>query len=139
VPDVVAAEIRKLRESVEVVMENLVRHASSGTVPGTPQPDVFRGAARQMEHRIARLERRVAAAAARADTERQRDIAMLRGALTPGGKPQERALNLVPLFARYGRGLLSAMQESARSHVRTLLGIGAEREPRKPSVASSRG
>ena len=139
VPEEVTAEIRKLRESVAAASENLVRHASSGTASGIPKPDVFRGAARQLEHKVERLERRVAAAAARADSERQRDIAMLRGALTPGGKPQERALNLVPLFARYGRGLLSVMQESARSHVRTVLGIGAGREPRKPSIASSRG
>lgn len=121
VPAEVTAKVAELRAAVDGAMTALERLSEGGTDSALPPPAVFRGAASQMEHRIARLERRVAAAAARADEKGQRDLAMLRGALTPGGMRQERALNLVPLFARHGRGLLTAIREAAAPHARALL------------------
>jgi hypothetical protein len=60
-----------------------------------------------------------------------RDLATVRGSLFPAGVRQERALNLMPLLARYGIGLLEEMRVSASSHARSLLSTATE-----PAVAS---
>jgi len=84
-------------------------------------PDVIEGARRQMEWRTDRLERRLVAALKRRDVDRQRDIATLAGALYPGGGRQERALNLVPILARHGMGVIEAMRGAARLHAEALV------------------
>jgi uncharacterized protein YllA (UPF0747 family) len=50
------------------------------------------------------------------------DVATARGALFPNGKRQERALNLVPLLARYGPSLVDGVRERAAEHAVALLG-----------------
>jgi uncharacterized protein YllA (UPF0747 family) len=84
-------------------------------------PAVVEGFARQVTHRIDRLERRYRAAVKRAGAAELHDLATARGALYPGGARQERALNLMPLLARYGPGLLDALLAGAGAHARALV------------------
>jgi hypothetical protein len=51
-----------------------------------------------------------------------RDVGTARGALYPFGIRQERALNLIPLLARHGLGLLDDMRVAAAPHAATLVG-----------------
>ena len=120
-----AAALEELREAVRERMLRLGRIAA-GTTPdgnGVPPEAVFQGAWRQLEHRLDRLERRVAAAAARGDGRTGAALAMVRGSLVPGGTRQERALNIVPLLARYGSALLGDIREAARPHARRCMGL----------------
>jgi uncharacterized protein YllA (UPF0747 family) len=72
------------------------------------------GARAQLEFRVARLERRLRAQIKRRGDATLRDIAVARASLYPAGKRQERALNFLPLLARYGPSLLDAMRAAAR-------------------------
>lgn len=85
-------------------------------------PEVVEGARHQLRHRIERLERRLRAAAARADVEAIRDLAGVRASLQPEGQRQERRLNYLPLLARYGEPLMVALREGASRHANTLIG-----------------
>ncbi len=73
----------------------------------------------QVEHRIARLERRYAAAVKRSGNARLHDVAVARSSLFPNGAPQERTLNIIPFFARYGAIVREEMLQAARRHVET--------------------
>ena len=84
--------------------------------------EVYAGARRQLEARIARLERRHVAAQKRASDAMRSDVAAARAALHPGGERQERALNFLPLLARHGPALLARMRERALEHARALVG-----------------
>jgi bacillithiol biosynthesis cysteine-adding enzyme BshC len=96
--------------------------ASSATVDGT---------GRALEWRLGRLERRISAAVKSREAILMRDLATVRGSLFPAGVRQERALNLLPLLARHGIGLLDEMRASASSHARSLLSTASE-----PAVAT---
>lgn len=78
----------------------------------------------QVEHRIARLERRYTAAIKRSGNARLRDVAIARASLFPNGTPQERALNITPFLARYGQIVRDKMIAAATAHARTLVGNG---------------
>jgi hypothetical protein len=80
------------------------------------------GAHRALAARLARLERRYTSAMKRRLSEIMQDIGTARGSLYPGGKRQERALNLLPLLARYGRPLLDDMLRAARAQAASLVG-----------------
>lgn len=84
-------------------------------------PRVVDGTVRAMQWRADRLERRLLAAAKRREDARLQEVAMLRGALFPGGKRQERALSFVPLLAAHGEGLLTALRGRARAHGEALV------------------
>ncbi|MEO7963092.1 MAG: bacillithiol biosynthesis cysteine-adding enzyme BshC [Gemmatimonadaceae bacterium] len=84
-------------------------------------PRVVEGVERQMTWRADHLEQRLVAAAKRRESDTMRDIATLRGALYPGGTRQERALNFLPLLARNGRALVTAMRDAAREHAESLV------------------
>lgn len=84
------------------------------------------GMARAMEWRLGRLERRVTAAVKRREAALMRELGRVRGALYPGGLRQERALNLVPLLARHGLGLLEAMRDQASRHAEAMVAAAAE-------------
>ncbi|HEX6250945.1 MAG TPA: bacillithiol biosynthesis cysteine-adding enzyme BshC [Gemmatimonadaceae bacterium] len=75
------------------------------------------GAGRQLEHKIDRLDRRLVAAVKRRGSERLQLLATARGALFPGEVAQERALNMIPLLARYGSDPLESVLASARRYV----------------------
>jgi bacillithiol biosynthesis cysteine-adding enzyme BshC len=89
------------------------------------------GTGRALDWRLTRLERRINAAVKRREADLLRDLATVRASLFPGGVRQERALNLVPMLARHGVGLLEAMRDSAAVHARALV-VAA----REPAVAS---
>ncbi|HEY0971156.1 MAG TPA: bacillithiol biosynthesis BshC [Gemmatimonadales bacterium] len=122
-----------VRESMEAAVGELAAAGDDALVPDT----VPVGFARDMTHRLERLERRYRAAIRRREEERFRDMARLRGALYPGGIRQERALNLLPLMARHGHALLEAMMAGAREHAAALVGTGAARQARSGAAAAS--
>ena len=107
---------------VRASLQGLDGLAPSATVDGT---------ARALEWRLSRLERRISAAVKSRETALMRDLATVRGSLFPAGMRQERALNLIPLLARHGVGLLDEMRDSAAAHARSLLSTATE-----PAVAS---
>ena len=80
------------------------------------------GGARSLQHRLARLERRIVAGIKRRETDQMRELATLRAALYPMGMRQERALNLLPLLARHGLELLPEMCRAAKAHAESLVG-----------------
>lgn len=97
---------------VRAALQGLDGLAPAATVDGT---------GRALEWRLSRLERRISAAVKSRETALMRDLATVRGSLFPGGVRQERALNLIPLLARHGVGLLEEMRAGATTHVRSLL------------------
>ena len=83
-------------------------------------PAVAEGLRANLVRRLDRFERRLVAAAKREHADVMREIAAARGSLYPLGKPQERALNFVPLLARYGTALQEEMLTGARQHAQQL-------------------
>jgi bacillithiol biosynthesis cysteine-adding enzyme BshC len=129
--DSMSADVRSalsaLHERVAAAVAGVSGALDAAGSPEVP-PAVLAGAVRDLERRIGRLERRVIAAAKREQTEAMRDLATLRAALMPGGKPQERALNLLPMLARHGPVLLQAVHAAAAEHARALIAGGAAQE-----------
>ena len=124
-PSGVARSMQGLRREVADRLANL--KASLAEVDGLTPAATVDGAARALEWRISRLERRINASVKRRETALVRDLATIRGSLYPGGARQERALNLVPMLARHGLGLLEDMRGVAAAHARSL--VLASREP----------
>ena len=119
-----------LDASVDAVRDSLLAERMKLDVSA----NVAEGFRRDVERRIARLERRIVAASKRSQQAADRDIATLRAALFPYGKPQERFLNLIPLLVRHGPTLLSDMLERARVHASELVPVtGAESGSRRLS------
>lgn len=118
-PEPIRTSLAELREAVSNAAARLTR-LSDGLVPDS----VPEGAARAVEHRLDRLERRYRAAVRRRETRAFTELATLRGALRPGGMRQERALNILPFLARYGVRLFDEMLAAARVHARSLTGTG---------------
>jgi len=75
--------------------------------------------------RLERFERRLIAAAKKQNAEIMQEVATGRGSLYPLGKPQERALNFVPLLARYGPAFRDEMLGEAREHAKRIVGAQA--------------
>jgi bacillithiol synthase len=90
-------------------------------------PAVIEGHRRTLQHRVDRLERRLLAAIKRRHSETAHDLATARGALYPGGKRQERTLNLLPILARHGPRVLELMRERADEHANSL--VAGDRVP----------
>lgn len=84
------------------------------------------GTGRAMEWRLGRLERRVTAAVKRRENALMHDLATARGSLFPDGTRQERILNLLPMLARHGLGLLDLMRAQAAAPARRLVTGAAE-------------
>jgi uncharacterized protein YllA (UPF0747 family) len=121
-------ETRQARASIPEGIQSLLAklRASSASVSEsdlesnlTPRP-VLTGLQRDLDHRLDRFERRIAAAVKREGTQELRDLQAARASLYPLGKPQERAVSFVALLARYGSELQAKMLDSARAHVRSL-------------------
>jgi uncharacterized protein YllA (UPF0747 family) len=83
--------------------------------------DAVAGAERQLAWRVDRLERRIAAAIKRRDADTQRRIAALQGHYWPMGVPQDRKLNLLPWFARFGAPLVDALRDATRAHAAAIV------------------
>jgi hypothetical protein len=86
-----------------------------------------RGAERDIDRRLDRLERRLVAGIKRQLADMTRDVATARAALYPKRKPQERVLNAIPLLARHGPALFDAILERASDHARALCGLRLDR------------
>lgn len=86
------------------------------------QPRVAEGHAARAAWLAGRLERRILAAVKRREAEAMYSLATARGSLYPFGMRQERALNFIPLLARYGPALIADMRTAAAGHARSLVG-----------------
>ena len=118
-PSALAEALRTMRSDTA---RNLSRvRAALHELDGLVAEATVDGAGRGMEWRLGRLERRITAAVKRRESALMRDLGTVRGSLYPGGIRQERALNLIPLMARHGLGLLDAMRARAAVHARSLL------------------
>ena len=91
-----------------------------------------------LTRRLDRFERRLIAAAKKKHADIMAEIATARGSLYPFGKHQERALNFVPLLARYGPSLRDDMLAEAERHAARIVGASAVVEAR-PEEVSVRG
>ncbi|WP_284351645.1 bacillithiol biosynthesis protein BshC [Roseisolibacter agri] len=117
-PAAVSQALDAVRDAVARATDALREHDEARAL--LPAPAV-EGAARSLEHRIQRLERRYLAALKRRDDVETRALAVARSALFPDGVRQERALNALPLVARHGPALLDAMLAAARTHADALV------------------
>ena len=106
------AGMNELREAIDKLTGNLARSEGADLVA----PSVLEGLKRGMNHRVDRLERRMAASVKRRGNEALHDARIARGSLFPFGTPQERALNLIPLLARNGNELLHSVLDEAKKH-----------------------
>jgi bacillithiol biosynthesis cysteine-adding enzyme BshC len=82
---------------------------------------VVDGAERQLMHRVDRIERRILAAAKRREGELAAHIEAAHAALYPLGQLQERVLNLIPILAREGPELFTAIRRAAAEHAASLV------------------
>ena len=97
-------------------------------------PAVTGGLRANLMRRLDRFERRLIAAAKKQHADTMQEIATARGSLYPLGKPQERALNFVPLLARYGAALRDEMLVEAREHAKGLVGVQARSRTLEESI-----
>jgi len=118
-PSSVREALASLRASVDEQMGALAR-ATRGA--GLSTPEVVEGGHRQLTHRLERIERRLRAAATKSEEAAMRDLASIRATLFPEGERQERRLNYIPFFARYGDPFLARLREGAALHATALIG-----------------
>lgn len=118
-PSAVRDALTALRSGVE---EQVTAIATAARDASLSAPEVIEGARRQLLHRVERLERRIRAAATKAETDAVRDLAAIRASIQPEGERQERRLNYVPLLARYGDPLIARLKEGATVHATNLIG-----------------
>jgi bacillithiol biosynthesis cysteine-adding enzyme BshC len=108
-----------LAELRETVARSIAR------LDGALTPEARDGARNQLTLRVDRLERRLVAAAKHREAATMRRIAMLRGVLFPFGKPQERALNVVPVWSKYGDEYLGEVRRACAAHAERMIGRAA--------------
>jgi uncharacterized protein YllA (UPF0747 family) len=115
-PSGTARATAELRAALEQQSQQLRRALESdGRIAPPSAVDALQ---RTIEWRLERLARRVTAGVKQREAVLMRDLGTIRGSLYPGGMRQERALNLVPLLARYGMGLLERMRDDAAAYAR---------------------
>jgi bacillithiol biosynthesis cysteine-adding enzyme BshC len=112
----------------DVIAQAKVQAASLGTALSSLateeniiDPRVAEGHARRAAWLADRLERRILAAVKRRESDAMFALATARASLYPFGTRQERALNFIPLLARYGPTLLDDMRVAAGTHARQLV------------------
>ncbi|MEO8575538.1 MAG: bacillithiol biosynthesis BshC [Gemmatimonadales bacterium] len=115
-PAGVTSKLEELKTRVERTVEELGSTEGGDLVA----PAVLEGLERNVSHRVERLERRMRAGVKRRGNDMLRDAAIARGALFPFETPQERALNIIPLVARYGDELMSSVEKEAAVHAASL-------------------
>ena len=125
-PQQVLEELNKTRALLDERMDALSEAVTAGQAPVSPA--VTGGLRANLTRRLDRFERRLVAASKRRHADLMVEVGTARGSLYPLGKPQERALNFVPLLARYGEGLRDEMLNGAREHASNLVGAVAESE-----------
>ena len=92
-----------------------------GATGGLLSDPVIDGLRRSLEHRLARVERRLVAAVKTKEAEVMRRLSAARGSLFPHGVRQERKLAYIPFLARYGPSLVDQMLDAARAHARAVV------------------
>ena len=133
VPKVVLEELEATRALIDQRLDALtdaVAQADSGinvALTGGLRANLTRG--------LDRFERRLIAGAKKRHADIMLEIATARGALYPFGKHQERAINFVPLLARYGLALRDDMRTEADRHAAQLVGADAVSETSPEAVA----
>ena len=116
-----ADSLAALRVAIAALPGGLAAEADPLGLGGAVQ-----GAMQTLFHRVDRLERRVAAGIKRREQAALRDVSTLRALLRPLNMRQERALNLMPILARHGRGVLAEMHAAAVEHAVRLVGISTQ-------------
>jgi uncharacterized protein YllA (UPF0747 family) len=135
-PQAVLEELNATRVALDERMDALSDAVRAGEAPVAPA--VTGGLRANLTRRLDRFERRLVAASKRRHADLMTEIGTARGSLYPFGKPQERALNFIPLLARYGDALRGDMLDGARQHAFNLVGAVAEGE-RSEEPVSARG
>lgn len=118
-PQEVRTALEGLRHDVVARMAAL--RTPDGAGPALVPDRVLEGARLQLEHRVARLERRLRAAAYRREEALGRDVVAVRAALRPDQQRQERRLSAIPFLARHGDLLLTQLKAGAALHAGSLL------------------
>lgn len=115
----VADALERLRVTIDAQVAALARAVADddALVPA----EVVSGLSRDLAHKLDRMERRLVAAVKRRTHAVNRDVAVVRASRHPLGRSPERVLSLVPVLARHGLGVLSAMRDAAGVHARSLL------------------
>ena len=113
------AVIAQAKEQAAALQESL---SSLSAEDGLIDARVAEGHARRAAWLAGRLERRILAAVKRRETDAMFALGTARASLYPFGTRQERALNFIPLLARYGPTLLDDMRAAAAVHARHLIG-----------------
>jgi uncharacterized protein YllA (UPF0747 family) len=119
-PGGLTRSIIDIRETLRRALDALKASLAQGERP-LVESRVIDGAEGQLMHRVDRLERRIVAAAKRRESEITDRIGAAHAALHPLGKPQERVLNLIPILAREGPALFTAMRLAAEGHAASLV------------------
>lgn len=114
-------DLRSTLEDLRRVVEDPIAKVSAADPGNLVSGKVIEGLRRNVLHRVERLERRYRAAIKRRGNDALRDIATARAALYPLGVPQERALNVVPLLARYGDSLFESVMTEVIPHAALLV------------------
>ena len=133
VPKVVLEELEATRALIDQRLDALtdaVAQADSGI-----NAALTGGLRANLTRRLDRFERRLIAGAKKRHADIMLEIATARGALYPFGKHQERAINFVPLLARYGLALRDDMRTEADRHAAQLVGADAVSETSPEAVA----
>lgn len=118
-----APAVREALGALQATVDERVNAvAAAARNSGYTAPEVIEGARRQLTHRVERLERRLRAAATKGEAAAVRDLAAIRATLVPEGERQERRLNFLPFFARYGEPLLARLKDGAALHAAALIG-----------------
>ena len=111
----------RLREAIDAEYAAILS-AAVGVDPTLERPV---GAARQHAlSELADLEKKVQGHLKKREATELAQVARARGAVQPGGKPQERVLAGVSCIARFGTGLLERVREEASAWYRTALAGG---------------
>jgi len=118
-PKRVLDELNAARTLIDERLDELAK--AVGEEGGQVGSSVTGGLRANLMRRLDRFERRLIGAAKKQHADLMQEIGTARGSLYPLGKPQERALNFVPLLARYGTGLRDEMLEHAKQHAMHLV------------------
>ncbi len=118
-----APAVRDAIEALRTAVESGIGAISAAaSVARLSTPEVVEGGRQQLRQRVDRLERRLRAAAAKSEKDAVRDLAAIRASVHPEGERQERALNFIPFFARYGEPLVDRLRDGAAIHAAALIG-----------------
>jgi uncharacterized protein YllA (UPF0747 family) len=128
VPSSIVEGLLSIRRDTDAGLGMLEQADRDQLVP----PASLEGVRRWVEHRLDRLERRYTAAVKRREVQMMQDVATATAALYPNGKPQERVLNFLPFWARYGAPLIDSMRSEALHHARSIIEVTSrERMPER--------